>query len=409
MNSRAADRATALLGGLAVAGAWAIYLPLGVKYAFYLGSGLLAGIVLWRARRLGSLLHWPPFVAPLLLWGLLLMSALWSSAQTADILSHLWHYGRVLVLPVIALALPPEAARRGLVHFVWASAVVALLTTLDRLHAVPLDLVLSTTASADGNQRIVTSLLLALGVALAVLQMVDATQTRRQRLGWLAIGVVTAIGLSLQDRRTGMVALPLLLAALTVTRQRSWWRSSLMVGCVALMAVLAWQASSSVRGRFAEGLGELQAYRSTGVVDTSWGMRMRMVELTLGMVHDKPVLGHGIASWIGLWRERAKGGGELLERQTTPHNEYLLIACQVGLAGTALWLAMLATYLAQAWRAGRRGDASLLVWTAIAWTAMFSVTLRDAKFAMALLLLASLALAASRPPQAGTQTGPAGH
>jgi hypothetical protein len=67
---------------------------------------------------------------------------------------------------------------------------------------------------------------------------------------------------------------------------------------------------------------------------------------------------------------------------------------------------MLATYLTQAWRAGRRGEASLLIWTAIAWTAMFSVTLRDAKFAMALLLLASLALAASRASQATQQAGP---
>ncbi|MBL0090314.1 MAG: O-antigen ligase family protein [Ideonella sp.] len=396
MTPRLDDRLLRVLGALAIAGAWAVYLPLGIKYAFYLCATAVATLLLLRTHRLHTVLRWPPFLMPLALWLLLLTSTLWTSAPRTDALSHLWHYGRVLLMPLIALALPPSVARRALLHFVLASVVVGALATFDRLQWLHVGDLLLTTVGAEGNQRIVTSLLLALGVALALLYASDALRPPRQRAAWLVAAVVIAVGLSLQDRRTGMVALPLLLAVLALARQRAWRRSALLLGGVVLLAALTWQASPSVRGRFAEGVAELRAYEPQGVVATSWGMRLRMVDLTSEMIRERPWLGHGIGSWLSQWQLRAKGGGELLERQTTPHNEYLLIASQVGAMGIALWIAVLATYLVLAWRAGRQGDASLLVWTAIAWSALFSVAVRDAKFAMPLLLLAALALAASR-------------
>ena len=57
---------------------------------------------------------------------------------------------------------------------------------------------------------------------------------------------------------------------------------------------------------------------------------------------------------------------------------------------------MLAAALASAWRSGQQGNPALMVWTAIAWAALFNVVLRDATMAMPLLLLAGLAMAAGR-------------
>ena len=400
MTRDASGRTNATMGALAIVAAWATYLPLGLQYLCYLSWGLLAMLVLHRAKCWPRLLRSPLFWLPLTLCLLLAISTGWSSAPPTDRLSHLWHYGRVLLVPVIASACPPDAARRGLRHFVLASALVGALTVLDAIHALPASPLLASSIGSSGNQRIATSLLLSLGVAIALVQAADTAQPRARRFARLVAAVLVAVGLSLQDRRTGLVALPVLLAALAISRQRSWWRSGLMLGGVALLATMTWLISDGVRGRFDEGLAELRSYRSTGVVDSSWGMRMRMAELTFEMVREKPLLGHGVASWLGHWRARAQGGGELLLQQRTPHNEYLLIASQVGAVGTALWIAVLAVYLAQAWRAGRAGDASLLVWTAIAWSALFNVVIRDAKFALPLLLLAALALAASRPQRA---------
>lgn len=381
---------------LAIASAWSVYLPLGLQYTCFVLAALLASLAVWQARRWGDLLRSPVLWTTGLLWLLLLVSTLWSTAPRSDIASHLWHYGRLLWVPVIALACAPQVAQKGLRHFVAASALVGALIALDAMRVLPPSPLWSSTVTASGNQRIATSMLLALGAAMGVAQAVDRAQPRLLRLLWLSAAVLTMTGLALQDRRTGLLALPLLLAMLAVTHQRSWRRGGAFLGGVMLSAVLAWHTFDGIKGRFVEGWAELKAYPTTGIVDTSWGMRVRMAALTVEMVRERPLLGHGIGSWLGLWQARAQGGGRLLEEQLTPHNEYLLIAEQVGLIGVTMWLAVLAAHLTQAWRAGRAGDASWLIWTTIAWSALFNVVVRDAKFAVPMLLLAALAQAAYR-------------
>ena len=390
------SRHAAPMGWLVVACAWVVYLPLGVQYLALVACALLSLAWLHRSGRWPTLWRSPLLWVPLSLWLWLALSSVWSSAALADQSSHLWHYGRPLLIPVIALACTPGAARRALGHFVGASVVVAMLTVLAAWQTLPASPLWASTVDATGNQRIATSLLMALGAGLALVQATDRALPRQRRPVWLLAAVLIGLGLTLQDRRTGMVVLPLLLAALAIAHHRSWRRALLMVTAVVLVAAMALQMSDGVRARFAEGIAELNAYRSNGEVNTSWGMRLRMAELSLDMVRERPVLGHGIASWPIQWLPLAQGGGRQLEGQGTPHNEYLLITVQAGLVGLVLWFAILATYLRQAWRAGQNGHASLLVWTAVASAGLFNVVIRDAKFAVPLILLAALALAASR-------------
>lgn len=407
--SASASASVKVGAALAIASAWSVYLPLGLQYACYVLAALLASLAVWQTRRWGDLLRNSVLWATGSLWLLLFVSMVWSTAPRSDIASHLWHYGRLLWVPVIALACAPQIAQRGLRHFVAASALVGALIALEALNALPPSPLWSSTVTASGNQRIATSMLLALGATLALAQAVDRVQPRLRRALWLSAAVVTMTGLALQDRRTGLLALPVLLALLAATHQRSWRRAIAWLGGVVVLAVLAWNSVDGIKGRFVEGWAELRSYQSSGVVDTSWGMRVRMATLTMEMVRDRPLLGHGIGSWLGLWQARAQGGGRLLEEQLTPHNEYLLIAEQVGLIGLSLWFAVLATHLTQAWRAGRTGDASLLIWTTIAWSALFNVVVRDAKFAVPMLLLAALAQAAYRnDPEGRTEVDRSG-
>ena len=381
---------------VAVAAAWSCFLPLGSKYATFVAATALglAGMLRDRPGPAG----WRDATSRsiLLLWAWLLVSAAWTSAPARDALSHLFHYGRLLALPLIALACPPTVAWRALGHFAAASALVGGLVVLDRLHLLPASLWWHSTLTAEGNQRIATSLLMALGAALSLALAATPGRPARQRAAWILAAVVATLGISLQDRRTGMVALPILLLVLALVLQRQTWRRLALVGALALAGWLSWHASGTVRARFDEGWREIASYRSEGVVATSWGMRLRMVQLTTEMVRDRPIVGHGIGSWQHEWRGRSSGGGELLEAQVTPHNEHLLIAAQGGLVGLALWWALLIHAGRSAHRAGLAGLPALLVWVTVAWTGLFNVVIRDAKFALPLLVLAGLATAAAR-------------
>jgi len=384
---------------LAFACACTAFLPIGGKYLGYVGCGLAALALLQRAGALPQLLRQPGFQAAAAFYGFTLASALWSSGSLRDIAAQLGLYSLLLLVPVIALGCPPDFARRTLRYFALAAAVVGAAVALGHQGLLPGELLWHSTVNAEGNQRIVTSLVLALGAAMALVEVLRSPGGSRERWAWMAAVSLAVLGLALQDRRTGMVALPLLLAVLGLAHQRRRHpgRALVLLALVAGLSVAAWQWAPGVRSRIDEGVQEMLSYQSSDAAATSWGMRLRLAEHTLDMARAAPVAGNGVGSWLVEWRRRVQPG-LVISIHTTPHNEYLLVLSQLGAIGIALLAWVLIGHLRRAWQAGDAGLAALVAWTAIAWTGLFNVVLRDAKFALPLLLLAGLAGAVQREP-----------
>ncbi len=380
----------------ALALAWTAYLPIGVQY-LALGLCLLLSLAaLAQQQRLGELVRHPLFLAALALWGWLLLSSAWSPAPAHSIVSHLWMVALPLLAQPLAFALGPAAAQRALRHFVAASVVVSGFVLLNAAGLLPSARALRPFVDVLGNQRIAFSLLLALAGALAVHLAIEAGRGRtRTLLGAAALLCLAA--LVEQDRRSGMLTAPLLLAVLALAQPRVRGRRVRVLALLALAVLVVGLGlgSANVRQRFAEGSAELQAYRASGPVDTSWGMRARMVQVTAGLVLEHPLIGHGVGSWATLWRERAHGE-PILTGQTTPHNEYLLLAQQGGAVALLLAFALWQQALRGIRRRGAPALPALLVLATITWAGAFNVVLRDAKFALALLGLAMLSWAAAR-------------
>lgn len=369
------------------------YLPLGLQYTAYLGCGVAALSVLRQSGRLPHLLNHPVFQAAALLWTWLLLSAAWSPAPGTTIVSHAWTYSLMLWVTPIALACDAASARRALHAFVAATSVLALVVLADHGGLLPSSLPWRPFLGVIGNQRISFSLLLALSATLALHLSLQAG-TPRRRYG-LALGVALCLaGLALQDRRTGMLAAPVLLAALAMAYLRSWPRRLALLAVISAAAVSVWHWVPQVQQRFAEGAAELRSYRSDGDVSSSWGMRARMLEVTARMTAERPLVGHGLGSWVTRWRERVSGSAALLGN-TTPHNEYLLLMVQGGLVALAALLLLAVRAVRGLARRGQAAVPAVLVLTAIAWAALFNVVLRDSKFALPLLTLSALAWAAS--------------
>ena len=385
---------------------WSIFLPIGVKYPLLLGAAVWG---LWQLRQPDSLLRLRKESAPgwaLRVWAWSALTALWSTGPWQEAAAQVGLYSLLLCVPVIGHHMSPGWAHRALRHFCIAAGVVGGLFWLDSLLLLPAPdaWIWRSTVSANGNQRIVTSLLLALGCALALREAVLARLHPHgigATLAWGAVACTAAVGLASQDRRTGMVVLPVLLMllgiGLVLAPHVSLTQRATRVLGVALCCFAVGLGTPSVRERFAEGFGEIARYTATSDVADSWGMRLRMAEQSLQMATERPVTGHGLGSWTALWVQRVPPAS-LLAEQRTPHNEYLLVAVQTGLPGVALLLAAI-------WTHGLRGfhnrpfsvaPASLLVWGALAWAGLFNVVLRDAKFAVPLLMLAALAWSCDR-------------
>lgn len=394
-----------LLAGLGAGlAAWTLFLPVGLKYPLWLG--LLA----WALARLGrqglaTLLRQDrPLQAALLFWLFGLVSAAWSPAPAKQILGQLGQYSLLLLTPLLAHGLPSAWAQRVLDHLCAACTLLGACVVWGALSGgLPWagSGVWVTTFEAEGNTRILSSLLLAIGCALALERALCATAPRA-RWAWGLAGLLALLGVALQDRRSGMVVLPLLLALL------GWQRlpnRRLRLGFVAVLVAacaLAWQAAPGVRARFAEGLHELRHYQLDPTAPTSWGLRVLMIETSAAMIKEKPLLGHGLASWQGEWFQRVPHTHYLLIENSTPHNDYLLVLAQGGVLGLALLLGWWWQVLRQVWRPGPGPQAALLVWAALAAAGLFNVVLRDGRFAVPLLMVAALAWAARDRSQART-------
>ena len=410
MVTRDDDRPAVPAAWLAFA-AWTPYLPVGLQYTGFLVAVLLATRALHRERRLASALRHPLHLAAALWWGWLALSALWSPAPARELVAHLWTYALMLGVAPLALAIRTADARRALGHFVAASALIGaaqLAVTLGGL-APPTLVPFVPFNGYGGNQRIAVSIGLALALAIAAWSVLQAPRGRDRT--WAAAAALACLGgLLVQDRRSGLLLMPLLLAALAASRPVSWRRRTAGAGAVLALALVAAAAVPNVQQRFAEGWAELRAYAPQGPVQTSWGMRRRMAEQTWQMVAERPWAGHGAGSWTVLWRRRTDTTAGLAEH-STPHSEALLQATQGGLVALLLLARVAWRGGLGAWRRGRAGQPALLLLTAAAAAGLFNAVLRDAKFALPLMILAALAWAASRtpavssPPQLPAQDG----
>lgn len=383
------------LSGMAVALSWAIYLPLGTKYATWLAAAVLAAVVLMRQGEPANFWRQSTALPATLLLAWLGLSGLWSPAPPALVAAHLGHYALLLITPLVAATLPVPAAAAALRHFCWASGLVGLLLVMESLQWLPPSLLWHSTVDAEGNQRIANSLMLALGVALS-LWLATRDPRLKPRLTWLGLALLAALGLALQDRRTGLLTLPLILLAWSLAAPLAPWRRLVLALLVCIGAAGAWQASDNVRARFDEGLRELRQYEPTDQVANSWGQRVRMLQVTGQMVAEAPFAGHGLASWRLLWQQRVQAGTQLHD-ENTPHNEYLLLAQQAGGPAVLLLLWLLGAAVRQAWHAGHAGVPSLMVWTSFAAAGLGNVVLRDSKFSLPLLMVAACCAALHRP------------
>jgi O-antigen ligase len=392
-----------LLGWFAPLAAWACYAQIGAKYIAYVGCALLCLNLLRQQGRASSAWQEPGVRWLVALLLVMALSSAWSVAPWDRVAAHLWTYSLMALLPLIVAACPPRTAERALAHFVAASAVVGLLFLLRSLNVLspdPRALFWMATLEATGNQRVVTSLLLAIGAVLGLW-----LASRQLLLHWRVLATLAALmaaaGLVLQDRRTGMVVLPVMLFAWALSSQRGLLRKTAGLVAVVLVATLGWQASDTVRLRFAEGVSELRHYQSNDQVATSWGQRVRMLELTGQMVREKPLLGHGAGSWQTLWQARVTPQ-TALSVHSTPHNEFMLFTVQAGVLGLLLFMIWLGTMVVGAARSGPAGAGALMLWTAIAMSALFNAVFRDVRFALPLLLLVGLAGAVARSGRAAT-------
>jgi O-antigen ligase len=86
---------------------------------------------------------------------------------------------------------------------------------------------------------------------------------------------------------------------------------------------------------------EYRAWQPEQASRTSTGLRLEFYRNTLAIIRDRPLLGVGTGGFPKAYADRVQGSGA--DETRNPHNEYLHIVVQTGIAGLAalLWLFLL--------------------------------------------------------------------
>jgi O-antigen ligase len=390
------------------AGFWGLvlFMPVGLTYLafFALALALVAGghqSVRWQQLRAHGL-----FVPLLVLTAWTLFVLALQPVIYPETPSNLWHGLRIVLTFAMALALTREEATWALRGFLIAAACSVLVIVAGPALGLPMDSPLRNLMQYSGNKSISNALLLAVLAGSAVI--VALACTGRDRLAALAVALVLLglIVFALPSRSALLIAL-LSMPAVALHQWRNQWRRLLLaLGFMALVAVLLVALVPAMQSRLALGLAELQQASTGDVIWGSWNMRVQMIRHTADMVLEKPWMGWGIGAWNDQWRQRAPAA---LVNLNMPHNDFLWMGAQAGLAGALAWLAVLLAACRIGWRrqdvAGRLAFVAALAMLA---AALVNSATRDAAIGLCLPWIAAvflrLADGPARPDDPGGAT-----
>lgn len=348
-----------IVRGVEQAGRWSVIaLGFSIPISVALDNILLAVVLLCylaggRYReKLAAIAANPVTVAALALFGVLTLAIGYGPAPSGDATRYLLKYADLLCIPAIAAYFADSRSRRLGLYAFGAAIAVTLLVSFARVAGLLPDTAL---LAMDPPypvvfKRSLTHAVLVVFGALLFSLLAWYSDSRRARIAWLTLAAFAAANvLFLVPGRTAYV----ILMALLLYAGFAWsrWKGLLsMIAVAALATAVVFNLSERFQERVRMAVHEYSASDSSVAAKetSSIGLRLEFYRNSLGIVRDHPLAGVGTGGFPGAYADRVKGTDMSLT--LNPHNEYLLIATQTGLAGLALLLYLFVRQLALAQR-----------------------------------------------------------
>lgn len=282
----------------------------------------------------------PAAILSLALFALLVVGTLYGERNPGDDLNYLSKYSDLLFVPIfITLFQDANTRRHALFGFASSISLILLLSyaiALGLPMTIPGTHVLSTPANPVVFKLHIThGILLSYGAFLfATFALYEKVARKRAFYALLMVLAVYNVVFMVQGR-IGYLLLALLLIYFCYCAMR--WRgliAAAVLGTALFSAAYAFSPGFHQRINLA--MAEYVAWDPAHAVSTysSTGERLEFYKHSLEIIAERPLLGAGTGSFPKVYTDKAKAVG--IQPTHNPHNEYLLIAVQLGLVGVAL-------------------------------------------------------------------------
>lgn len=287
------------------------------------------------------------------LFGLYLAGCVYSIGNQEDILNSLGKAARLMFIPLLIVVFQDADTRRR----AWYGFIGAMLVTLALSYLLWLGLLhQGELIKGDAANPVIFKLHITHNLFMAFTAFACAVQARyagttRRRSIWAVLALLAAFNvLFMVQGRTGYLVLLALLVYLGIAWLR-WRGVAVALAAISVLAALAYALpSSSLHQRAALAFHEFSASQSGVVADpgSSIGLRMEFYRNTLEIVRQHPLLGVGTGGFRQAYAEQVRDTGRMATHN--PHNEYLMVAAQLGLVGLLLLFVLFAVQ----WHAAAR-------------------------------------------------------
>jgi O-antigen ligase len=366
-----------------------LFFPIGIMYAFigiYLIAWIVAGDFSLKWRQVKSN---PVYLPAISLFLVVVVSALLFSAESEYRWKGMIHYFIFFFFLIFTSGLEAETYQRAKVSLYLGTLYAAAVFCLVNLGLIPDLKIFSNYFVYSGNKSISLGIFMAVGAAL-MLNEAFVNSSQKVRLIYLLSYVLAALAiLQFTITRTGTLLLFLLTVIVLIRRIGRDVRSiAIVIVAVIAMAAIANIASPSFHRIYQTALSLSDL--NTRMNGTGENNRMQFIIKTAEMIKEKPLFGHGIGGWRQQYPIRAEG----LETasMSTPHNDYLLYAAELGVVGLGLLIYVLFRVLLVALQGtGDSGVPLLVVTGALIIGSLFNAILRDWRFGVPFMLMLAIA------------------
>jgi len=303
--------------------------------------------------RLGVVRNNPVAIAAVALFALYLAGTFYTIGSDSEVLNTVSKGARLLLIPaVIPLMRDARWRRRGIVAFQTSMVATLALSYLIWSGLLPVTAWLKGTQSdpVAFKAHITHNVFMAFAAFLFALAAVDA-KTRRARvvLGVLCAAAVANV-LVMVPGRTGHIVLVVLFTYFLYRQLGAKGFAVAGVALGALAVVVFLSPDTMLHKRITLADDELQQWRTGAPPDlrNSIGQRLEILRNTLEVIRDNPVFGVGTGGFGEAYAALANRTGDVPTKN--PHNEFLMIIAQFGVAGLVVLVCVFAT---QWWAAAR--------------------------------------------------------
>ncbi len=342
-------------------------------------------------------------------------SSLVNPPKDSEYWSQFFHYQTYwFLLPMLAIG-AGEWQEKAILAFFVGAVIASTLFFLAYAGLLPENTLFRSYVIYQGNKSILLGLLLAIAAAW----MLHDWVTHRNHTIWRLFAftyVLSALFLCSKSRTAALLFF--LLLAIFACRKFCFkrWQIATVVVTVTLISgglYLALNAPSPLTCLAKEmhdryQMNGLEIFKNRGICTIQQvrdfgkqgsvsedGMRLEIYKNTWHLIQQRWLVGHGIGQWLPLYRDEARG--QMSEKMTTPHNDYLLYWCELGILGLFALLALWGRQLYVAFQMARQQSyyamPLCMLTVSMAFSGAFNAVLRDALFGLAMMIMLAIPLA----------------